>query len=226
MEVDHTSCLSIAEAGDSTGDGTYWIDPDGDGAFEVYCDMTTDGGGWTQVVSNDYQTDSCPSNELGMPAWAELSSEDLCYPGTELQASASFDTLGVSYTEILGSMSLRVYYSMDAFNQPRDSTIDGEYVDGVSVTTGASGSRTHVFTYATWQVNYSDCGSVSSFIGSNYLCDSVPNEGAVWSSNTLFESETFQASADGTSPIEVRMLSNEGYSNEAVGVSTIDLYVR
>jgi hypothetical protein len=44
------SCLQIVEAGQSTGDGTYTIDPDGLGPFgtlQVYCDMTTDGGGHT-----------------------------------------------------------------------------------------------------------------------------------------------------------------------------------
>lgn len=30
----------------STTSGIYKIDPDGNGAFEVYCDQTTDGGGW------------------------------------------------------------------------------------------------------------------------------------------------------------------------------------
>ena len=40
-----TSCKTILDDGYSVGDGTYWIDPDGSGAFEAYCDMTTDGGG-------------------------------------------------------------------------------------------------------------------------------------------------------------------------------------
>ena len=47
-----TSCKAILEAGLSTGDGTYVIDPDGDGpieSFQVECDMTTDGGGWTGI---------------------------------------------------------------------------------------------------------------------------------------------------------------------------------
>ena len=41
-----TSCQAILSAGLSNGDGNYWVDPTGAGSFEVYCDMTTDSGGW------------------------------------------------------------------------------------------------------------------------------------------------------------------------------------
>ena len=44
-----TTCKTILDDGHSTGDGVYWVDPDGSGAFKAYCDMTQDDGGWTLI---------------------------------------------------------------------------------------------------------------------------------------------------------------------------------
>ncbi len=61
-----TTCKTLHAAEPSLPSGAYWIDPDGTGggsaSFRAWCDMATDGGGWTLLLSYDHHDDLVPGS--------------------------------------------------------------------------------------------------------------------------------------------------------------------
>ncbi|WP_413570450.1 fibrinogen-like YCDxxxxGGGW domain-containing protein [Bdellovibrio sp. HCB117] len=78
-----TSCKVILDTGGSVGDGMYMIDPDGAGGsapISAYCEMTTNGGGWTWIIGNaNYASGN-------FPAAVSVSGVSISYSGGQVSS--------------------------------------------------------------------------------------------------------------------------------------------
>ncbi|XP_078348817.1 uncharacterized protein LOC144633816 isoform X1 [Oculina patagonica] len=71
------SCKEILDSGDSEGDGEYWINPEQTGdPLRVYCDMTTDRGGWLLVANLLMESSTPPSSWTAETSYRGISNYD------------------------------------------------------------------------------------------------------------------------------------------------------
>ncbi|MBK9643986.1 MAG: hypothetical protein IPO67_02335 [Deltaproteobacteria bacterium] len=238
------SCLDVLNEGRSTGDGEYTIDPDGAGTgaspLVVTCDMTTEGGGFTVLTDLNFSVDACPGE------WLLDGSKPYCRRDSEVAsaASASFPSFGVSWTELHTTLTAYQYASMNAFYYAEGRGLDDLYVDGLSITRGAEGSREHLYTFAIGMTTKGssdyDCPAQGGnpppdYVGEAYACGSANTTYGwiyAWYSSPVFSalSTLSAASAASTDDVELRLMADEesGTHNnsEDIGLSSLKVMVR
>jgi len=125
-------CLDILTKGGSSGDGLYWVDPTGADSFQVYCDMTTDGGGWTLIMNeDDVDTATVGSSHWYSPDVEGVSkSFDTVRIQRDMMFDVADDVVSVSpeiRTIVIGvhktAIGLTLY---EAFNSPTPVFIEAE----------------------------------------------------------------------------------------------------
>ena len=181
-----TSCRDVAT---SSASGYYWVGNSYVNARRTYCDMTTrccnSTGGWMRAVDLNMTkpTQNCPRGFRTITSPKRLCGRQ---SGTGC-ASTTFPLHGVQYQKVCGRITAYQDHSPNAFGPYHDNrriTIDGTYIDGVSITHGLN-PRKHVWSFAAaldetradrWvcpctKTDAEFTGVVPPFVGQDYFCD-------------------------------------------------------
>jgi hypothetical protein len=104
------TCLEILNAQRASGSNTYQIDPDGSGGrppIDVYCDMQTDGGGWTLVR----KADGSPNAALTVESEVNITalSSNLANANAQMSSDAA-NLIGSQMMVLNTDTSVRLWY--------------------------------------------------------------------------------------------------------------------
>ena len=196
------SCRDIPQDSPS---GEYYIQTGSNPPIQVYCDTNRTScscnatGGWTRIVNID-MTDpnqNCPDG-FELITRTEPPLRTCGMPGGPAGCvSATFPVHGIEYSHVCGRIVSYQIGSPDAFYNyvNRGQTIDGYYLYGFSLTHGFP--RQHIWSFVgavaegfTDSPNIcpciinSDTGTVPSFVGSDYFCDTAAGDD--WPSGVFY----------------------------------------
>lgn len=135
------SCADILNQGASMGDGMYWIYPNEVDLYEVFCDMTTDDGGWTRILRIN------PS-ETYYPITSVPNAQEFVDSGSWIFSKTMLKNSNreVMYKEVSSP------YRRHRYDFKQGSNLQGE--DFVGAVTGDKGGAVGVWNYNTssWQL--------------------------------------------------------------------------
>ena len=208
--------------------GYYWVTSSNGSTIRVYCDMTKScnnfTGGLTRVaVLNGETRPSICTGDF------TIYENTQCVRRSE-QAGCShiiFPLMNMSYSHICGTVESSWFGHPDGFIGHRTSTtLNENYVDGISLTYGKETSRTHIWTFI---ADHRSCpNNIPDYVGNNNTCLKWQNS---CSSSPKSCSPSFFRKLEQlvTEDIEMRLCQDQhrtsGGGNEGIHFGNMEIYV-
>ena len=204
-------------------------------------------GNWRRV----FYLNASEPEQLCPGDWTTVTSPVRGCAGADSTCRSAFsEDISAVYSKVCGRVIGEGRTSPDAFFRylTGQTTIEHNYLDGVSITAGASGSRTHIWTFGAGHGGSSPrcpCDNNNRFhaplppagVGENYFCDRSDGLDNLWTGESCgvdnpccsFHNPPFfnvQLSAASADRIELRICSDQHQGDETILVLVAEIYVQ
>ena len=224
------SCQAIHMLQPSFTSGYYWVVSSNGSSVRVYCDMTKScgnvTGGLTRVaiLNNETRRQLCTDN------FTTTDENTRCVRSTEDAGCSTivFPVMNIPYSHICGTVQAFWFGTPDGFagSERSSTTINDNYVDGISLTYGTS-NKTHIWTFIADGVGSNqNCPlQVPGYVGNDYSC--LNNQFSCTSSSCY--SPFFKLLQQPvTEDIELRLCRDQlrrGLNIEGIFLGNLEIYV-
>ena len=229
-----TSCRAIHLLQPYSMSGYYWVTSSNGSSVRVYCEMTKScgniTGGLTRValLNNKTRPLICTGDFVTV-------NEDMqCVRSTEDPGCSHiiFPLMKITYSHICGNVEATWFGTPDGFtgSSRSSSTMNDNYVDGISLTYGRTSNRNHIWTFiadGNRATRQSCPRNISDYVGNSYSC--LKYERLCSSNNSCSHAFFKQFQKPLTEDIEMR-LCRDGrrhgiLDNEGIYVGNVEIYV-
>ena len=222
-----TSCRAIHLLHPYSTSGYYWVTSSNGSSVHVYCEMTKScgniTGGLTRValLNNKTRPLICTGD------FQTFNNNTRCVRNTEDPGCSHiiFPLMNISYSHVCGIVEASWFGHPDGFtgrSRLSSTTINDNYVDGISLTYGSL-YRTHIWTFI---ADNQHCPrNISDYVGNSYSC--LKYFTLCSSTNSCSHAFFKQFQKPLTEDIEMR-LCRDGHRiiyNEVIFVGNVEIYV-